>query len=108
MSAVCWPVGARGVQGREVGRRFGGADRLQPVMAVAAAAVLAGVYVYNRNNPAVVTATGFQVPQTPDVRFTQGLTVEPRPIQHQPARGRRLRCPGRHHHRQTSYLTQYP
>jgi hypothetical protein len=34
-----------------------------------------GVYVYNRNNPAIFTANGFQVPQTPGVRLTHVLTV---------------------------------
>jgi len=35
----------------------------------------AGVYVYNRNNPSIVTASGFEVPQRPGVRLHHVLTV---------------------------------
>ena len=34
-----------------------------------------GSYVYNRNNPAIVTESGFEVPTTPGVRLTHLLTV---------------------------------
>lgn len=34
-----------------------------------------GVYVYNRNNPSIVTANGFEVPHTPGVKLTHLLTV---------------------------------
>ena len=35
----------------------------------------AGVYVYNRNNPSIVTASGFEVPERPGVRLHHVLTV---------------------------------
>jgi hypothetical protein len=34
-----------------------------------------GVYVFNENNPSIVTANGFQVPQTPGVKLHHVLTV---------------------------------
>ena len=34
-----------------------------------------GVYVFNRNNPAIVTENGFEVPNTPGVRLTHVMTV---------------------------------
>ena len=34
-----------------------------------------GVYVYNRNNPSIITANGFEVPHTPGVKLTHLLTV---------------------------------
>lgn len=34
-----------------------------------------GVYVYNRNDPSVVTENGFEVPQRPGVRLTHVMTV---------------------------------
>ncbi len=33
-----------------------------------------GVYVYNRNNPDIVTANGYEVPRTPGVRLTHVMT----------------------------------
>lgn len=35
----------------------------------------AGVYVFNQNNPAIVTANGFSAPQTPGVRLRHIMTV---------------------------------
>jgi len=35
----------------------------------------AGVYVYNRNNPSIITASGFEVPERPGVRLHHVLTV---------------------------------
>jgi hypothetical protein len=35
----------------------------------------AGVYVYNRNNPAIVTTNGFEVPERPGVRLHHVMTV---------------------------------
>lgn len=35
----------------------------------------AGVYVFNQNNPSIVTANGFEVPETPGVRLHHILTV---------------------------------
>jgi len=35
----------------------------------------AGVYVYNRNDPTIVTQNGFEVPQRPGVRLTHVMTV---------------------------------
>ncbi len=35
----------------------------------------AGVYVFNQNNPSIVTASGFSVPQTPGVRLRHVMTV---------------------------------
>lgn len=34
-----------------------------------------GVYVYNRNDPSIVTERGFEVPQAPGVRLTHVMTV---------------------------------
>ncbi|WP_136517816.1 glycosyl hydrolase family 28-related protein [Cellulomonas telluris] len=34
-----------------------------------------GVYVYNRNDPSIVTENGFEVPQRPGVRLTHVMTV---------------------------------
>ena len=34
-----------------------------------------GVYVFNQNNPSVVTANGFTVPETPGVRLHHIMTV---------------------------------
>lgn len=34
-----------------------------------------GVYVFNQNNPAIVTENGFEVPRTPGVRLTHVMTV---------------------------------
>jgi len=44
-----------------------------------------GVYVYNRNNPAIVTANGYDVPRRPGVRLTHVMTKNlsgPGVIQH--------------------------
>lgn len=35
----------------------------------------AGVYVFNQNNPSIVTTSGFEVPQTPGVRLHHVMTV---------------------------------
>jgi len=35
----------------------------------------AGVYVFNQNNPSIITANGFTVPQTPGVRLNHIMTV---------------------------------
>ncbi|WP_314502657.1 glycosyl hydrolase family 28-related protein [uncultured Microbacterium sp.] len=35
----------------------------------------AGVYVFNQNNPSIVTANGFEVPETPGVRLHHIMTV---------------------------------
>jgi hypothetical protein len=35
----------------------------------------AGVYVFNRNNPSIITASGFEVPTRPGVRLHHVLTV---------------------------------
>jgi hypothetical protein len=35
----------------------------------------AGVYVFNQNNPSILTANGFEVPQTPGVRLHHIMTV---------------------------------
>ncbi|WP_311836335.1 hypothetical protein [Cellulomonas fimi] len=35
----------------------------------------AGVYVFNQNNPSIVTENGFEVPQRPGVRLTHVMTV---------------------------------
>ena len=35
----------------------------------------AGVYVFNQNNPSIVTANGFTVPQTPGVQLNHIMTV---------------------------------
>jgi len=34
-----------------------------------------GVYVFNRNNPAIHTENGFEVPETADVRLHHVMTV---------------------------------
>ena len=54
-----------------------------------------GAYVYNRNNPDIVTEHGFEVPRTAGVRNSPRPDGEPR-RRHDPARGQRGRLPGGH------------
>ena len=35
----------------------------------------AGVYVFNQNNPSILTANGFEVPETPGVQLHHIMTV---------------------------------